>query len=96
MRGICCCYAITITTISVMRCRDRKWFEHSEWLLRGQKGDFWLPAGVKGSRIVDGYVASMPLLSRDDSIAIFFTVSHADYWLRKSREEEIETSDGSE
>jgi len=63
---------------------------------QGIKRRFLAADGRHGSRIVDGCVTSVPLLSRDDSIAIFFTVSHADYWLQKSREEEIETSDGSE
>ena len=63
---------------------------------QGAKRRFLAASERQGSRIVDGYVASVPLLSRNDSIAIFFTVSHADYRLRKSREEEIETSDGSE
>lgn len=63
---------------------------------QGIKRRFLAADGRHGSRIVDGCVASVPLLSRDDSIAIFFTVSHADYWLQKSREEGIETSDGSE
>ena len=63
---------------------------------QGAKRRFLAASGRQGSWIVDGYVASVLLLSRDDSIAIFFTVSHADYWLQKSREEEIETSDGLE
>jgi|RhiMetdeSRZDD1v2_1073273.scaffolds.fasta_scaffold21955_7 hypothetical protein len=63
---------------------------------QGAKRRFWAASGGQRSRIVDGYIASVPLLSRDDSIAIFFTVSHADFWLHKASGEEMETSDGAE